>query len=203
MRIVRLWRVGLMVFLGATFFTSGMAKLYAGHHFPGWIGPVWLIEKLQAYQLGMYAAFIALSQVITGFLLLTRRFWLLGAIALMPMLLNILLITISQKWAGTPYVIGVMLLMDMALLLSEYRRLRVLWTDEPYVPRSGSQPSRTLVGHLMWSLGLVLVIAAILVSYQTLSLSYWLVCGGLLLAWFSFLADRLRSVATFLPPSAS
>ncbi|WP_133274544.1 hypothetical protein [Hymenobacter radiodurans] len=203
MRIVRLWRVGLMVFLGATFFTSGMAKLYAGHHFPGWIGPVWLIEKLQAYQLGMYAAFIALSQVITGFLLLTRRFWLLGAIALMPMLLNILLITISQQWAGTPYVIGVLLLMNIALLLSEYRRLRVLWTDEPYAPRLGSQPRRTVAGHLLWTLGLVLVVAAIFVSYQALSLSYWLVGSGLILAWLSFLADQPRSVATFLPPSAS
>jgi hypothetical protein len=192
-----------MVFLGATFFSSGMAKLYAGHHFPGWIGPVWLIEKLQTYQLGLYAAFIALSQVVTGFLLLTRRFWLLGAIALMPMLLNILLITISQQWSGTPYVVGVMLLMNMTLLLSEYRRLRVLWTDEPYAPGLGSQPKRTLTGHLLWSFGLALVLAAILVSYQTLIISYWLAGSGLVLAWLSFLADRPRSVATFLPPSAS
>lgn len=192
-----------MVFLGATFFTSGMAKLYAGHHFPGWIGPVWLIEKLQAYQLGMYAAFIALSQVITGFLLLTRRFWLLGAMALMPMLLNILLITISQQWGATSYLVGVLLLLNLALLLSEYPRLRVLWTDEAYTPRLQKQTNRTLAGHLLWSLGLALVVTAILVSYQALSISYWLVGSGLLLAWLSPLADRTRSVATFLPPSAS
>ena len=96
-----------------------------------------------------------------------------------------------------------MLLMNIALLLSEYRRLRVLWTDEPYAPRLGSQPKRTVAGHLLWTLGLVLVVAAILVSYQALSLSYWLVGSGLLLAWLSFLADQPRSVATFLPPSAS
>lgn len=203
MRIIRLWRVGLMVFLGATFFTSGMAKLYAGQHFPGWIGPVWLIEKLQAYQLGMYAAFIALSQVVTGFLLLTRRFWLLGAIALMPMLLNILLITISQQWGATSYLIGVLLLMNLALLLSEYPRLRVLWADEAYIPRLKSQVQPTLAGHLLWSLGLVLVVAAVFVSYQALNLSYWLVGSGLLLAWLSPLADRRRRVATFLPPGAS
>lgn len=192
-----------MVFLGATFFTSGMAKLYAGHHFPGWIGPVWLIEKLQAYQLGMYAAFIALSQVITGFLLLTRRFWLLGAIALMPMLLNILLITISQQWGATSYLVGVLLLMNIALLSSEYSRLRVLWADEVYTPRLKSPVKPTLAGHLLWSLGLLLVIAAVFVSYQVLALSYWLVGSGLLLAWLSPLVDRRRSMATFLPPSAS
>lgn len=202
MRIVRLWRVGLLVFLGGTFFTSGMAKLYAGHQFPGWIGPVWLIEKLQAYQLGMYAAFIALSQVITGFLLLTRRFWLLGAIALLPMLLNILLVTISQQWGATSYLVGVMLLMNIALLLLEYPRLRVLWTDEAYTPRLKNQVQLTLAGHLLWSSGLMLVVAAILVSYQALSMSYWLVGSGLLLAWLSPLADRRRSVATFLPPGA-
>ncbi|GAB2460284.1 hypothetical protein GCM10011375_10640 [Hymenobacter qilianensis] len=192
-----------MVFLGATFFTSGMAKLYAGHHFPGWIGPVWLIEKLQAYQLGMYAAFIALSQVITGFLLLTRRFWLLGAIGLVPMLLNILLITISQQWGATSYIVGVLLLMDLALLLSEYPRLRVLWADVAYSPPTTLQAKPTLPGHLLWSLGILLVISGILVSYQALSLSYWLVAGGLLLAWLSPLADRRKTVATFLPPTPS
>ncbi|QNP53352.1 hypothetical protein [Hymenobacter qilianensis] len=180
-----------------------MAKLYAGHHFPGWIGPVWLIEKLQAYQLGMYAAFIALSQVITGFLLLTRRFWLLGAIGLVPMLLNILLITISQQWGATSYIVGVLLLMDLALLLSEYPRLRVLWADVAYSPPTTLQAKPTLPGHLLWSLGILLVISGILVSYQALSLSYWLVAGGLLLAWLSPLADRRKTVATFLPPTPS
>jgi hypothetical protein len=200
---MRFWRVGLMVFLGATFFTSGMAKLYAGHHFPGWIGPVWLIEKLQTYQLGMYAAFIALSQVVTGFLLLTRRFWLLGAIGLVPMLLNILLITISQRWGATSYLVGVLLLMNLALLLSEYPRLRVLWADVAYSPRTTLQTKPTLLGHLLWSLGLLLVIVGILVSYQALGLSYWLVVGGLLLAWLSPLADRRKTMATFLPPTPS
>ncbi|MGY2130750.1 hypothetical protein ACW9KT_00870 [Hymenobacter sp. HD11105] len=202
MRIMRLWRVFLMVFLGATFFTSGMAKLYAGHHFPGWIGPVWLIEKLQAYQLSMYAAFIALSQVITGFLLLTRRFWLLGAIGLVPMLANILLITISQQWGATSYIVGALLLMNLALLASEYPRLRVLWADVPYAPQT-TRPAPTLPGHLLWSLGFVLTLAAVLVSYHALSVSYWLVATGLLLAWLSPVVDRRQTVATFLPPSAS
>lgn len=191
-----------MVFLGVTFFTSGMAKLYAGHHFPGWIGPVWLIEKLQAYQLGMYAAFIALSQVITGFLLLTHRFWLLGAIGLVPMLANILLITISQQWGATSYLVGVLLLMNMALLASEYQRLRVLWADVAYTPHPASRVPLTLGGHLLWVLGLLLTIAAVFVSYQVLSLSYWLVAAGLLLAWLSPLADRRQTLATFLPPSS-
>jgi hypothetical protein len=150
----------------------------------------------------MYAAFIALSQLITGFLLLTRRFWLLGAIGLVPMLANILLITISQQWGATSYLVGVLLLMNLALLASEYPRLRLLWADVPYVPQPIGQ-APTLAGHLLWFLGLVLTLTAVLVSYHALSVSYWLVATGLLLAWLSPIADRRRTVATFLPPSAS
>ena len=38
----------LAIFLGFTFFGAGMAKLYNGHSYFGWIGPVWLIESLES-----------------------------------------------------------------------------------------------------------------------------------------------------------
>ena len=200
MRFVRFWRTALALFLGLTFFTSGMAKLYYQHQFWGWIGPVWLAEKLQPFQLGLYVAFVAASQVVTGFLLITRRFWLLGAVFLVPMLANILLVTISLQWGGTPYVVSVLLLMNIALLLSEYRRLRVLWSEEAYVPPP-TEPMRTTTGHVLWAIGLLLTLSAVPVSYIALSLSYWLALGGVVLAWCSSFADsyalrRLQSTAS-------
>ena len=192
MRLVRFWRPALAFFLRITFFTSGMGKLYADHQFIGWIGPVWLADRLQPFQLGLYAAFVAASQLVTGFLLLTRRFWLLGAILLVPMLLNILVITISLQWGGTSYIVLVLLLMNLALLVSEFRRLRVLWSEVAYVPAS-PMPVRTGMGHLIWGVGLLLSLAAVPVSYRLLPLSYWLAGAGIVLAWSSFMADGYAS----------
>jgi len=192
MRVVRLWRAALALFLGFTFFSSGMAKLYAGHRFIGWIGPVWLAERLKPFQLDFFADFIAATQILTGFLLLTRRFWLLGAIMLVPMLVNILVITISQHWPGTPYIVTVLLLMNGALLLSEFRRLRVLWSDAAYTPPAVS-PAQTIAGHLVWGIGLLLTLAAVPVSYRLLPLSYWLAGGGVMLAWSSGIVDTHAS----------
>ena len=110
---------GTSVFLGLVFFTSGMAKLFFEHRFPGLIGPVWLAE----YDLGLFARFIAYSQITVGFLLLTLRYRTLGAIALLPMVLNILLITISQSWPGTPYIVAFFLLLNLVLLVAEAPKL--------------------------------------------------------------------------------
>ncbi|UOG74817.1 hypothetical protein MTX78_22220 [Hymenobacter tibetensis] len=197
MGVIRFWRTALTLLLGITFFTSGMAKLYYNHLFWGWIGPVWLAERLQPFQLGLYVAFIAASQLVTGFLLLTRRFWLLGAVLLVPMLANILLVTISLQWPGTPYIVAVLLLMNLALLFSEHQRLRVLWSRAAYVPASAG-PARTVTGHVVWVAGLLLSVSAAPISYVLLPLSYWLAIGGVVLACCSFLADsysprRLRA----------
>lgn len=51
---------------------------------------------------------MAWSQVL-GALLLSQRFATLGAVMLVPMLANILVITISLQWRGTPYVNAVLL----------------------------------------------------------------------------------------------
>jgi hypothetical protein len=62
----------------------------------------WLIEVLAKHQLGLFAEFIAISQIIIGFCLLVKRFATLGAVMAVPMFLNILMVTISQDWRGTP-----------------------------------------------------------------------------------------------------
>ena len=67
------------------------------------MGPADLENTLAPYGLATYARFIALSETGIGLLLLTRRFATLGALFLAPMLINILVLTASLHWRGTPY----------------------------------------------------------------------------------------------------
>lgn len=150
---------GIRFFLGWTFFSAGMSKLIYPSPFPGWIGPSWLIERLEEYQLGLYAWFIAISQVVIGLLLLTRRFATLGSIMLVPMLLNILMITISQQWQGTPYVVAVLLIMNLLLLLDDYPRLRFLLADDPGQLPPQPLRRRNIRYDMVCCLGFVLITA--------------------------------------------
>jgi uncharacterized membrane protein YphA (DoxX/SURF4 family) len=117
--------IGTRIFLGLIFFSSGLAKLTHGLT-PGLIGPVWLEERLAQYGLGLWAQFVAVSQVLIGALLLSQRFATLGAVMLVPMLTNILVITISLKWRGTPYVNAVLLVMNLFLLWADREHLKPL-----------------------------------------------------------------------------
>jgi uncharacterized membrane protein YphA (DoxX/SURF4 family) len=117
--------IATRIFLGLIFFSSGLAKLTHGLT-PGLIGPVWLEERLAQYGLGLWAQFVACSQVLIGALLLSRRFATLGAVMLVPMLANILVVTISLQWRGTPYVNAVLLAMNLFLLWADRARLAPL-----------------------------------------------------------------------------
>ncbi|MBF8965054.1 DoxX family membrane protein [Pontibacter sp. FD36] len=116
----------IRLFLGYIFFSSGICKLTGGE-FGQLIGPPWLEEQLAQYGLGLFAKVVAVSQVLCGTLLLSQRFSLLGAIMLVPMNVAILAVTVSQQWAGTPYVNTVMLLLNLTLLLLERDKFRFLW----------------------------------------------------------------------------
>lgn len=113
--------------LGLIFFLGGLSKLMT---VPNFMGPVWLEEELAKHELGLFARFIAVVQIATGTLLLTRRFALIGAIMLSPMLLNMLVITLSLHWKGTPYVIAFFLVLNLLLLFDEFPRLKALISED-------------------------------------------------------------------------
>lgn len=117
--------IGIRVFLGLIFFSAGLGKLTHGLT-PGLIGPIWLEERLAQYGLSLWAQFVAWSQLLIGALLLSQRFALLGAVMLVPMLVNILVVTISLQWRGTPYVNAVLLAMNLFLLWVDRERLKPL-----------------------------------------------------------------------------
>ena len=177
-------------FLGFTFWGAGMVKLYAGHRFIGWIGPPWLVEKLAEYDLGLYAEFVAIAQITIGFMLLTNRFKLLGSIMLVPMILNILMVTISQNWQGTPYVLAVLFCMN-GFLLWQFRDYFLPLVNEtfPKIPER-TESKRTWIGHLVWVGGLSLNFLSIPVSYSQIQLAFLMAGIGVLLGNLAFLVDR-------------
>lgn len=154
------------IFLGLIFLTSGMGKVWAGHKFPGVIGPVWLADRLAPYQLGFFAQFIAYSQMVIGFLLLSRSWTTVGAIACVPLITCILMVTISLAWRGTPYVNGFLLALNLYLLWHDREKLRGLL---------GSVDAR-------WIGALVLIGSAPRLSYENLWFGYGAVAMGWLLA---------------------
>ncbi|SFT67041.1 hypothetical protein SAMN04489724_1511 [Algoriphagus locisalis] len=184
----------ISVFLGFTFWGSGMAKLFYEHQFFGWIGPVWLIEELEPYGLGLYGKFIALSQITIGYMLVTIRYKLLGSIMMLPLIGNILMVTISLQWKGTPFVLGFLLLLDL-ILLWQYRDFFRPLIDEGK-SRFDIKPRkiRTRNGHLVWLAGLALQFFAIQVSYWNWPAACGVVLMGLLLSGLSFKVDRMHSI---------
>lgn len=163
--------LAIRIFLGLIFFTAGMAKLFAGHKFPGLIGPVWLEDELARYGLAFYARFIAYSQVAVGFLLLTRRFATAGAIMLVPLLANILMVTVSLQWRGTPYVNAALLGMNLWLLWADRARLLPLLDRAPRLP--------------IFAAGGALVLAAPALSRVSVPLGWGAAAAGLALALWS------------------
>lgn len=189
---------GISIFLGFTFWGAGMAKLYYEHQFFGWIGPVWLIDELAKYGLGLYGVFIAYCQIIIGYLLVTTRYKLLGSIMMIPMIGNILMVTISLNWKGTPFVLAVLLLLDLILLIQYKDFFRPLIDEGNSRYDVKKREHRTRVGHLVWLAGLALQIISIQISYFNWVLACTVVIIGLVLSYLSFKTDKNTSKITKL-----
>lgn len=189
---------GISIFLGFTFWGAGMAKLFHEHQFFGWIGPVWLIEELEPYGLGFYGKFIAYSQIVIGYLLVTTRYKLLGSIMMIPMIGNILIVTISLNWRGTPLVLGFLMLLNLILLWQYRDFFRPLIDEGKSKYDLKTRSGRTLNGHLVWLAGLSLQLIAIQISYINWIAACSVVLLGLLLSTLSFyLEKRTASKPTF------
>lgn len=189
---------GISIFLGFTFWGAGMAKLFHEHQFFGWIGPVWLIEELEPYGLGFYGKFIAYSQIVIGYLLVTTRYKLLGSIMMIPMIGNILIVTISLNWRGTPFVLGFLMLLNLILLWQYRDFFRPLIDEGKSKYDLKTRSGRTLNGHLVWLAGLSLQLIAIQISYINWIAACSVVLLGLLLSTLSFyLEKRTASKPTF------
>lgn len=130
---------GSRIFLGLIFLTGGVSKLMP---FPGVMGPVWLEHELAQYGLGTYARFIGWSEALIGALLLSRPFATLGAIMLVPLVINILMVTVSLHWRGTPYVVSGFLAMNLYLLIYDFDKWKSVIGMAPGSPVESPSPGR-------------------------------------------------------------
>ncbi|MBA6231050.1 MULTISPECIES: hypothetical protein [unclassified Colwellia] len=126
------WNYFLTIFqvtLGIIYFSAGLSKLIPG--FPNIIGPVWLIDELSKYSLGLFGYFIAIMQTLIGGLLLISRFRLIASLMLLPMHMCIFIIPISLGWQGTPFVNAIFLFMLLSLLFSDRKKIYSLINSKP------------------------------------------------------------------------
>ena len=82
------------------------------------------------YQTGSYWRFLGLSQVLAGVLLLIPATAFYGAVLFLPILANVVVITIAIEFKGTPMITVPMLLANLWLMAWDWPRWRaVLITD--------------------------------------------------------------------------
>jgi uncharacterized membrane protein YphA (DoxX/SURF4 family) len=169
---------GIRWFLGILFVISGLAKLIP--QFPNTMGPNNLELTLAPYGLALYGRFIAISEVGTGLLLLTRRFATLGALLLVPILVSIIVITTSLQWQGTPYLVSAFLLLAILLLLYDGPKLVGLIGDRPaWSTAAGEQGRRA--GHWLAGLSAVLLVLGAIRLESPTAPGVWCALGALIL----------------------
>ena len=181
--------VSTRIFLGLIFFSSGMGKLIP---FPGIIGPVWLETELTQYGLGMFARFIAYSQIIVGLLLLSQRFATLGAVMLFPLVLNIFMVTVSMNWRGTPYVLAFLILLNIILLIADYHKLKFILTDQPAPLKNKPLKRKYPQLDAFWGLAMLMILSGPMLHMYNTTIAYVVVVSGLLV--FVYCQFRQRAL---------
>ena len=116
--------------LGGSFVFASIIKI-KGERFTtadGSSAPVnsWLHFFETMHQSGMYWKCIGVFQLVSGFLLMTQKYALVGNLIFLSIILNVFLITVSYSFVGTPYITGLMLLASIYLLVWDYKRLQPL-----------------------------------------------------------------------------
>ena len=156
----RLYVGGARLLLGALMLGGGLYKL-SDNHLPGLMGPPMSHAFLTQNGLEIFAQFIGVAQLLIGLLLLSGRFALLGAVLLVPMWLNIIFLTWSQHWTGTPFLTAGFLVLNIGLLLHDYPRLKWLLYPPADAAALHAQRLQTapLPVELLWWLGAAIVLA--------------------------------------------
>ena len=146
--------------LGIILLSAGVTKMFHGN-FIQLIGPPWMEGELEKYNLGFYVIFIAYSQIVVGFMLLVKRFAALGALMAIPMFINILMITISLHWQGTPYVVAFFLLCNIYLLIWDFHKLKFLITDDIKIIQKIPIQRKDLQLDILYIIGLIIILIAV------------------------------------------
>lgn len=181
------------ILLATAFIPTGAVKLM-GNRFTTISPEVPIGAFFEAmYQTGLWWRFIGLTQVAAGILLLIPLTSHLGAALFLPIVVNILIITIGVGFGGTPMIVAPMVLAVTFLCCWDWHRFRGLFVTSPF---PGTVPAQRLekwerVGFWLFALSLmnffgitrsflpseiapVLVVTGLLAGLFTLGRFFWL-----------------------------
>lgn len=181
-RLPQLFIIYTRYLIGSAFVFASIVKI-RGERFTAESGannPIdsaWhLFETL--YQSGMYWKFLGIAQCMAGLLLITQKYARLGAVAFLPIIANIYVMTISYDFHGTPIITGLMLLATILLLVWESDQLKILWNQTP-----DKQQSHTLEFHHGWQwtgLALLLLVATNSTGMKAIGPIAWISTAALI-----------------------
>jgi uncharacterized membrane protein YphA (DoxX/SURF4 family) len=183
-------------------FTAGMSKLFDGA-LPAIIGPVWLTDELSKYGLEYLSQFVAWSQVVIGLLLMTQRFATLGAIMLMPMLLNIFIVMLSlgihyyqphsvNSAINTAIIISVLLVINLMLLIYDYHKLKFIFCESDEYLRSRKVRRKNGLADYLVISGIAVTLAGAVLFSQNQLVAYLMVAAGIIFCSLPLLTRRRK-----------
>ncbi len=132
-----------------------------------------LFETL--YQSGIYWRFLGWSQLLAGMLLMTQLYSALGAVVMLPITINIFVITISYYFAATPAITFLLLLANIFLLLWEYEKLIPLFQSTKRLTNNAPSVNLSFETDKLWVyIGILIFIVTILhVIFLERTPFYW------------------------------
>ena len=158
-------------FLGGRFMPAGTLQLPPDHG----ISIDLFFEAL--YRTGIWWQSLGAGQALAGALLMTQRFSTLGAMAFLPVSLNIFLITISMDFHYTWTITSLMLAANLGLLLWDHARLSPLLYPNRHGQFTISVQSDQLRMPRYWQgLGLLLLLTSLSFSNRENVALWFLLC---------------------------
>ena len=193
----------LRYLIGGAFIYSGMGKAL-GERFiqPGSLqipstGMTIDVFFETLYRTGVWWQFMGWGQLVSGFLVVTQRYSTLGAVAFLPISLNIFMITLSMNFHGTPLITGLLVLANIGLLFWDYAKLKILFLPNRDSNFSVQLKADQLGDPRYWEgIGLLLFLTSISFGNRENPPLWFIVCfiEGLLgwLGWWLFRLGKRR-----------
>lgn len=193
----------LRYLIGGAFIYAGLGKAMGERFMPAGslqIPPTGITIDVffeTLYRAGMWWQFLGWGQLGAGFLLVTQRWATLGAVAFLPVSVNIFLITLSMDFGGTPLITGLIVLANLGLLSWDYTKLSPLLNPNRKVHLSLHLRDDQLGHPHYWEgLGLLLVLTSISFGNRENPILWFCLCflEGLAgwLIWWPFKRNRLK-----------
>ena len=143
-KALQIFTIFLRYLIGAAFVFASIVKIQgmrftsdSGAGSP--INSAWHFFETM-YASGLYWKFIGWGQLIAGFILMTQRWSTIGSLLFLPIIANVFVITISYEFAGTPVITFLMLLANIYLLIWDWNKLKLLFSNLNFDYRDDNPP---------------------------------------------------------------